>query len=281
MTAALQFSNLTLGYDRHPAVHHLDGAVETGALVAVVGPNGAGKSTLFKGILGLIPPLSGAIDRTDLKRRDIAYLPQAADIDRGFPINLYDLVAMGLWQSTGLFGGIGRKHRDNIEHAIAAVGLTGFEERPIGTLSTGQMQRALFARLLLQDARVIVLDEPFNAVDAKTGQILWRHTMENRCNGREFCEPGVSAAVTAIPDVVFAGHVDGWMRAYDGATGKLVWEADTTVPVKTVNGTMATGGSMSGPGAAVSDGYVLFESGYNFALKMPGNVLYAYTVDGK
>jgi zinc/manganese transport system ATP-binding protein len=75
---------------------------------------------------------------------------------------------MGLWRSAGLFGAIGRKQRHDIEHAISAVGLTGFEERPIGTLSTGQMQRALFARLLLQDARVIVLDEPFNAVDAKT-----------------------------------------------------------------------------------------------------------------
>jgi zinc/manganese transport system ATP-binding protein len=167
MSAVLTFNNLTFGYDRHPAVHHLSGTVNAGDLLAVCGPNGAGKSTLFKGILGLIPPLSGALER-DLQPKDIAYLPQAADIDRSFPISLYDLVAMGLWRSAGLFGGIGRKQRHDIEHAISAVGLTGFEERLIGTLSTGQMQRALFARLLLQDARVIVLDEPFNAVDAKT-----------------------------------------------------------------------------------------------------------------
>jgi zinc/manganese transport system ATP-binding protein len=168
MTALVRFRDLTLGYDRHPAVHHLNGTVDAGTLLAVVGPNGAGKSTLFKGILGFIAPLSGGIDRAGLKARDIAYLPQAADIDRDFPISLYDLVAMGLWRKAGLFGGIGRTDREKIEHAISAVGLTGFEERPIGTLSTGQMQRALFARLLLQDARVIVLDEPFNAVDAKT-----------------------------------------------------------------------------------------------------------------
>jgi zinc/manganese transport system ATP-binding protein len=168
MSAVLTFNNLTFGYDRHPAVHHLSGAVSAGDLLAVCGPNGAGKSTLFKGILGLIPPLSGALDRGGLQPKDIAYLPQAADIDRSFPISLYDLVAMGLWRSAGLFGAIGRKQRHDIEHAISAVGLTGFEERPIGTLSTGQMQRALFARLLLQDARMIVLDEPFNAVDAKT-----------------------------------------------------------------------------------------------------------------
>ena len=71
MTAALQFRDLTLGYDRHPAVHHLDGAIASGALMAVVGPNGAGKSTLFKGVVGVIKPLAGGIDLCGLKARDI------------------------------------------------------------------------------------------------------------------------------------------------------------------------------------------------------------------
>jgi zinc/manganese transport system ATP-binding protein len=167
-TAALRFSNLTLGYERHPAVHHLNGEVEKGSLLAVVGPNGAGKSTLFKGIVGALRPLAGRIERGGLTVRDIAYLPQIADIDRTFPINVYDMVSMGLWRCSGLFGGIGRKERDEIERAIAAVGLTGFEDRAIATLSGGQMQRTLFARLLLQDADLIVLDEPFNAIDTKT-----------------------------------------------------------------------------------------------------------------
>src|SRR6266571_940198 len=127
MTAALQFRNLTLGYDRHPAVHHLDGAVNTGALMAVVGPNGAGKSTLFKGVVGVIKPLAGRIDRNGVAARDIAYLPQVAEIDRTFPINVYDMVAMGLWRRAGLFGGIGRKERAQVHDAIAAVGLRGFE----------------------------------------------------------------------------------------------------------------------------------------------------------
>jgi zinc/manganese transport system ATP-binding protein len=170
--AQLRFRNLTLGYERHPAVHHLDGEVETGALVAVVGPNGAGKSTLFKGIVGALKPFAGAIERDGLDVRDIAYLPQVAEIDRSFPINVYDVVAMGLWRAKGAFGGIGGKDHQAIERAIAAVGLTGFEQRPIGTLSGGQMQRLLFARLLLQDARVIVLDEPFTAIDAKTSADL-------------------------------------------------------------------------------------------------------------
>jgi zinc/manganese transport system ATP-binding protein len=168
MNAQLQFRDVTLGYDRHPAVHHLNGAVETGALIAVVGPNGAGKSTLFKGIVGLLTPLSGHIELNGIGRSDIAYLPQVADIDRSFPINVYDMVAMGLWRSAGLFGRISGTGRAQVQQAIAAVGLPGFEDRPIGTLSGGQMQRVLFARLLLQDARLIVLDEPFNAIDTKT-----------------------------------------------------------------------------------------------------------------
>lgn len=172
MTAQLQFRDVTLGYDRHPAVHHLSGGIEEGALLAVVGPNGAGKSTLFKGIAGLLPLLSGEIERGALKPRDLAYLPQIAEIDRSFPINVYDMVAMGLWKRAGLFGGIDKGARHKIEDAISAVGLTGFEQRAIGTLSGGQMQRMLFARLLLQDARAILLDEPFNSIDGKTAADL-------------------------------------------------------------------------------------------------------------
>jgi zinc/manganese transport system ATP-binding protein len=168
----LRFHNLTLGYERHPAVHHLDGAVETGALIAVVGPNGAGKSTLFKGVVGILKPLAGSIERDGFDARDIAYLPQVPEIDRSFPINVYDMVAMGLWRVRGLFGGIAGKDHYLIAAAIATVGLTGFEQRAIGTLSGGQMQRMLFARLLVQDARVIVLDEPFAAIDAKTSADL-------------------------------------------------------------------------------------------------------------
>jgi len=168
MAALLQFRDVTLGYDRHPAVHHLSGEVASGALIAVVGPNGAGKSTLFRGLVGILKPLAGSIDRGGLDIRDIAYLPQTADIDRSFPISVFDFVGTGLWRATGFFGGIGQSAREKIAQALASVGLTGFENRGIGTLSGGQMQRLLFARVLLQDARMIVLDEPFNAIDTKT-----------------------------------------------------------------------------------------------------------------
>ena len=172
MPVQLQFRDVTLGYDRHPAVHHLSGEIGAGALLAVVGPNGAGKSTLFRGIIGVLKPLTGSISLGGVDIRDIAYLPQVADIDRSFPISVFDFVGTGLWRATGFFGGIGKAQREQIDRALLAVGLTGFENRNIGTLSGGQFQRLLFARVLLQDARLIVLDEPFNAIDFRTAADL-------------------------------------------------------------------------------------------------------------
>ncbi len=168
MTYALKFQDLTLGYDRHPAVHRLRGEIAEGSLTAIVGPNGAGKSTLLKGVIGTLRPLAGRIGFDGIVRDDIAYLPQQSDIDRSFPIAVADLVAMGLWQEIGGFAGLRAIHRARVAEAISEVGLEGFEKRPIGSLSGGQIQRALFARLLLQDARLVLLDEPFTTVDART-----------------------------------------------------------------------------------------------------------------
>lgn len=171
-SAILDFDGVTLGYDRHPAVHHLKGSVQRGDLLAVVGPNGAGKSTLLKGIVGALRPFDGAIRLIGIGREEVAYLPQQAEIDRSFPICVFDMVAMGLWRQVGALRGLGRAHKVRVEEALAAVGLSGFEHRPVGSLSGGQTQRVLFARLLLQDAPLILLDEPFTAVDAKTAADL-------------------------------------------------------------------------------------------------------------
>ena len=168
MMPAIAFENLTLGYDRLPAVSCLDAEIDEGSLTAIIGPNGAGKSTLLKGVTGALAPLEGKVTFGGLGRDDIAYLPQQSEIDRSFPLSVVDLVAMGLWREIGPFGWLGRARQPRVGAAIAAVGLTGFEARPIGSLSGGQMQRALFARLLLQDAPIVLLDEPFTAIDART-----------------------------------------------------------------------------------------------------------------
>lgn len=165
----LALRNLTLGYDRHPAVHHLSLELGDGSLTAVVGPNGAGKSTLLKGLIGELSPLEGKIEH---RARRVAYLPQLSEVDRSFPVSVAAFVAMGLWHRAGAFGRIGGADAHDVEHALAAVGLTGFQRRSIAALSGGQMQRVMFARLLLQDADLILLDEPFSALDARTAAEL-------------------------------------------------------------------------------------------------------------
>jgi zinc/manganese transport system ATP-binding protein len=175
--SAIRFADLTLGYDRHPAVHHLDGTIPAGSLLAIVGPNGAGKSTLLKGIAGALTPLHGGIeiaaaDRVGGGNARIAYLPQLSALDRTFPVTVADIVASGLWHKAGLFRRIGAGENAAIDAALSRVGLGGFEQRWIGSLSGGQFQRALFARLMLQDAPIILLDEPLNAVDDKTAADL-------------------------------------------------------------------------------------------------------------
>jgi zinc/manganese transport system ATP-binding protein len=168
MKPHLVFENLTLGYDRHPAVHHLDGVIEAGSLTAIVGPNGSGKTTLLKGIVGMLRPLGGRIVNAAGSAAGIAYLPQLSEIDRSFPASVTDLVSLGLWRRRGMLGRITSADHAAIREALAAVGLSGFENRGIDALSGGELQRALFARVLLQDARLILLDEPFNAIDTRT-----------------------------------------------------------------------------------------------------------------
>jgi zinc/manganese transport system ATP-binding protein len=164
--AAITFRDLTLGYNSHAAVHHLSGSVRRGSLTAVVGQNGSGKSTLMKGIAGMLKPMAGSCTIAGGSR--IAYLPQQSELDRTFPVRVVDLVTMGLWPRRGLLGRYSKADRDAVSGALHSVGLNGFETRSLDTLSGGQLQRALFARVLVQDADIILLDEPFNAIDAKT-----------------------------------------------------------------------------------------------------------------
>jgi zinc/manganese transport system ATP-binding protein len=172
--SAVVLRDLTLAYEGHPAVHHVIGRLACGSLTAIVGPNGAGKSTLLKGIAGLMRPVEGAIERACLDRAGVAYLPQHAEIERRFPISVFDTVLLGHWRQIGWAQPSTRALRDAAMTALTAVGLDGLERRPIETLSDGQLQRVLFARLVVQDADLILLDEPFSAVDWRTSEDLLR-----------------------------------------------------------------------------------------------------------
>ena len=164
----VSLENLSLGYGGRIAVRKIAGAIQPGSLTAVVGPNGAGKSTLLKGLAGLLKPLAGRIYKPGLARADIAYVPQQIDIDRTFPARVFDLVALGRFARRGMFARATSADRAAVDAAIAAVGLAGVGGRPLAALSGGELQRALFARAIAQDARFILLDEPFAAIDAAT-----------------------------------------------------------------------------------------------------------------
>ena len=118
------------------------------------------------------------------------------------------------------------------------------------------------------------------AVDIDTGRLIWSQPADNVCNKRQFCEPGISAAITAMPGAVLAGHMDGRLRAYDSSTGRVIWEYDTTREVVTVDGTKASGGSFGGgAGPVVQDGMLFAASGYGTYFHMPGNVLLAFGLE--
>ena len=169
---SIEVSNLTVSYRRRPAVHHIDIEFGDGQMWALVGPNGAGKSTLLKAVMGLQQAATGSVCHHGLARRDIAYLPQQSDIDRSQPMTVFELAAMGLWFEIGCFGRVNAVQRGRVAAALERVGMKEFADRQIAHLSNGQFQRVLFARMLVQDAKFLLLDEPFNAVDVQTTDAL-------------------------------------------------------------------------------------------------------------
>jgi len=171
---AVVLNDVTFAYDGRPAVQHLSGAFLRGSLTAIVGPNGSGKTTLLKGMVGLLRPADGLIQSARLGGGGIAYLPQQIEIERRFPISVIQTVLLGHWRRIGWAGAATRELRAQAQRALVAVGLEGFERRPIETLSAGQFQRVLFARLIAQDAELILLDEPLAAVDWRTSEDLLR-----------------------------------------------------------------------------------------------------------
>ena len=169
---SLAFEHINLTIDAKTVLQDVSFTVAQGEVLGIVGESGAGKSTLLKACMQLVKKDTGSVIWQNLTRQDIAYLPQQSELDTTLPITVYELVAMGLWYETGAFGGVSQAQKQRITTALEQVDMAGFGQRNIAALSSGQLQRVLFARMLVQNARFLLLDEPFNAVDAATTAAL-------------------------------------------------------------------------------------------------------------
>jgi zinc/manganese transport system ATP-binding protein len=167
--------DLTVGYRERVAVEAVSGVFAAGSLTAIVGANGAGKTTLLHAIAGLVAPRRGSIEIAGAETpADLAYLPQSDSIDRDFPISVLEFAALGSWARIGALGRVPPDLRPRVMNALQAVGLDELAGCMLGELSVGQFRRALFARVIVQDAAIVLLDEPFAGVDAATSGDLLR-----------------------------------------------------------------------------------------------------------
>jgi len=180
----LTLRNLSVHYGNRHALQNVSGTFHKGSLTAVAGPNGSGKSTLLKVIAGVIRPDSGLIEFHQGIDGTMAYLPQIAHMQRDFPISVEEVVITGFYPERGEWNAIGRSHYDLARKALQDVGLSGYADRQVSDLSGGEFQRTLFARVIVQNAPIILLDEPFTAVDAETTARLIRLLLKWHEEGR-------------------------------------------------------------------------------------------------
>ncbi len=185
---AIEVNDLTVAYRDKPVLWDIDVAVPPGVLMAIVGPNGAGKSTLIKSVLGLVRTAAGQIlihgRPYDEQRRITAYVPQRGSVDWDFPTTVLDVVMMGRYGELGWFRRPGRREREMAVASLEQVGMQEFAGRQISQLSGGQQQRVFLARALVQNARVYLMDEPFQGVDAKTERAIVTVLQELRSAGK-------------------------------------------------------------------------------------------------
>jgi manganese/iron transport system ATP-binding protein len=184
---ALVIRHAAMAYGRAPVLEGVDGVVDPGESVALIGPNGAGKSTLLKAILGLVPVVQGSITVLGgppaAARRQVAYVPQADTLDTEFPVTAAQVVLMGRYPRVGWVRWPGRADRRAAAAALEEVGLAEHARERFGVLSGGQRQRVLLARAIAQQTRLLLLDEPFNGIDAASEELLLAALRRLRADG--------------------------------------------------------------------------------------------------
>lgn len=163
---ALEVRDLTVIYNNEPALENISFSVKAGERVAIIGPNGAGKSTLIKTVMGMLQPQAGMVKIHESGRYCLGYVPQHEGVDWSFPATVRDVVMMGRIRQIGWLRWPGRAQWDAVDVALERVGMADLGDRQIGELSGGQRRRVFIARALAQEAKILLLDEPFSGVDA-------------------------------------------------------------------------------------------------------------------
>ncbi|GEO17359.1 manganese/iron ABC transporter ATP-binding protein [Microvirga aerophila] len=247
MGAGLAVSGATVTYrNGHTALRDVSFAIPRGTITALVGVNGSGKSTLFKAVMGFVPVSPGSISvlggsvTQALKSNVVAYVPQSEDVDWNFPVLVEDVVMMGRYGHMNLLRLPRRQDREAVDAALDRVGMTAFRKRQIGELSGGQKKRVFLARALAQDARIILLDEPFTGVDVTTEEAIIALLRGLRDEGRvilvsthnlgsvpEFCDRAVLLNRTVLAaglteDVFTQANLE---KAFGGVLRHFVFDA--------------------------------------------------------
>ena len=171
MTTLVSFRDAALGYAHTPALTGLTLDVFGGQALALVGPNGGGKTTLMRGIVGGCSILSGTVE---VEATRIGLVPQSADLDLTFPVSATEVVTMGLIAEAGWGRRINADMRERVSAALERVNLSDRASHRFGTLSGGQRQRVLVARALVARPELVMMDEPFNGLDAPSRDIITR-----------------------------------------------------------------------------------------------------------
>lgn len=167
----LQLEDLQLARGGRTVLEHLDGSFQDGAVTALIGANGAGKSTLISAIMGMLRPVAGRV-ACQVSRERCAWLPQQLALDLTFPMSVEELIMTGTWPSHGALKGYCAAHYRRGREIMARLGISHLAHRQLGELSGGQRQRALLGRTLMQEAELLLLDEPFANVDIETVDVL-------------------------------------------------------------------------------------------------------------
>ncbi len=235
----IEVHNLTVVYDRKPAIWNIDFTLPKGQIIGVMGPNGSGKSTLLKAIMGVVNANTGwvKVAGEDIEgvRKRVSYVPQRQSVDWDFPATVWDVVAMGRFALKGVFKKLNADDRSVIEESLKKVNMYTFANRQISQLSGGQQQRAFLARALAQEADIYLMDEPFAGVDASTEEAIVQLLKQMKKEGKTL--------LVVHHDLHTAQNYFEWLVLLNTrlvASGPLTEVFDTALLEDTYGGTLTT-----------------------------------------